>query len=284
MMNRRTFVKTSAAALAAASLTRNAWGAGAPPIGLQLYTVRKEVNSKLPALLKKIREIGYDEVETYWNLYSHPAAELRKMITDAGLKVPSGHFDYEKVEQSFDYAHQLGLSYMVCPMLPNDMQNRSIDDFKKAADQFNKWGEKAKSAGFRFAFHNHNYEFQRFGGTTGYETLVSSTDPNLVWFELDCYWVVQAGGDPVAMIKKLGSRVKLLHIKDRKPGFGSSQKLGEAAEHFTEVGTGTLDFKSIAGAARGVGVEHYFVEQDAVEKPIFESLKLSYDGAKRLLS
>src|SRR5512140_2461979 len=110
MHSRRDFLKTSVAAIAASALANSAWAAAArPAIGLQLYTVRKEAQGDLPALLKKLRSIGYDQVETYWNLYTHPAAELLTMITDAGLKVPSGHFDYEKVENSFDYAHQLGL-------------------------------------------------------------------------------------------------------------------------------------------------------------------------------
>ncbi|ABF40696.1 Sugar phosphate isomerase/epimerase [Candidatus Koribacter versatilis Ellin345] len=284
MVNRRDFLKTAVASLAADALPLRALGAEGPSIGLQLYTVRKQAQSALPSVLARIRQIGYEEVETYWNLYKHPAPELLKMIGDAGLRVPSGHFDYEKVEQSFDYAHQLGLQYMVCPMLPKTMQNRSLDDFKRAAQQFNKWGEKAKQAGMRFAFHNHNYEFQRFGEQTGYDVLLSETDPKLVWFELDCYWLTQAGGAPVEMIHRLGSRVKLLHIKDRLPGVATSQKLGKPAEHFTEVGTGTLDFKAIAEAARAVGVEHYFVEQDTIIRPVYESLQTSYEGARRLLS
>ncbi len=283
-MNRRDFLRAGVVSAAAAALPFRSWAAGAPPIGLQLYTVRGLAKKQLPSVLARIRQIGYEEVETYWNLYSHPAPELRKMISDAGLKVPSGHFDYEKVERSFDYAHELGLQYMVCPMLPKNMQNRSLDDFKRAAEQFNQWGEKAAKAGMRFGFHNHNYEFQRFGDQTGYDVLVAATDPNLVWFELDCYWVTQAGQEPVAMIKRLGSRVKLLHVKDRLPGVSTSQRLGKQSEHFTEVGTGTLDFKAIAEAARSVGVEHYFVEQDTISKPVYESLKTSYEGAQRLLS
>jgi sugar phosphate isomerase/epimerase len=284
MATRRDFLKSSVAAIAVSALTRQAWAAPATAIGLQLYSVRKQVEADLPGVLAKLNQIGYEEVETYWNLYSHPAANLRRALTDAGLRLPSGHFDYEKVGQSFDYAHDLGLSYMVCPMLPKPMQNSSLDAFKQAAQQFNRWGEQAQKAGFRFAFHNHNYEFQKFGNTTGYETLVAETDPKLVWFEMDCYWVTQAGADPVAMLKKLGSRVCMLHIKDRLPGVSTSQTLNSSAEHFTEVGTGTLNFKAIADAARAIGVEHYFIEQDEISKPVYESLTTSFLNAKRLLS
>ena len=283
MISRRDFLMASLATLAVAGSSRLAWADGSPTVGLQLYSVRKQVKHDLAGVLAKVKQIGYDEVETYWNLYSHPAPELRRMIDDAGLRIPSGHFDYEKVERSFGYAHDLGLKYMVCPMLPKKMQNDSLDAFKQAAEQFNRWGEQAQKAGLRFAFHNHNYEFQKLGITTGYETLVANTDPKLVWFEMDCYWVTQAGKDPVEMLTSLGPRARMLHIKDRMRGVPTSQKLGKAADHFTEVGTGTLDFKAIAAVARSVGVEHYFVEQDEISKPVFESLTTSVQNAKRLL-
>ncbi len=284
MATRRDFLKTSLAAGGALALTRSAWGNGSTPIGLQLYSVRKQAQADLAGVLAKVKQIGYEEVETYWNLYSRPAPELRRMIADAGLRLPSGHFDYEKVESSFEYAHNLGLRYMVCPMLPTKMQNTSLDPFKQAAEKFNQWGEQAQKANLRFAFHNHNYEFQKFGNTTGFETLVAQTDPKLVWFEMDCYWVTQAGSDPVTLMKSLGSRVRMLHIKDRVGGVATSQKLETAAEHFTEVGTGRIDFKAIAAAARAIGVEHYFVEQDEISKPVYESLATSFQNAKKLLS
>lgn len=284
MLSRRDFLKTSLAAAAASTLADSVWAAGQTAIGLQLYTVRKQAQGNLPALLKQLRQIGYDEVETYWNLYTHPAPELRRMIADAGLKVPSGHFDYQKVHSSFDYAHQLGLEYMVCPMLPKNMQNAGLDAFKRAADKFNQWGEQARKAGFRFAFHNHNYEFQKYGSSDGYQTLLTHTDAKLVWFEMDCYWVTQAGQDPLEMINSLRERVRLLHIKDRQPSVSTSQILNKSAEHFTEVGTGTINYRAISVAAHAIGVDHYFVEQDEISKPFVESLTTSYNNAKRLLS
>lgn len=283
MLTRRSFLRTSLS-VAVGALAPQLWSDSPALIGLQLYSVRTQAQANLPGVLARIKAIGYSEVETYWNLYNHPAKELRRMIEDAGLRVPSGHFDYEKMSGSFDYAHDLGVQYMVCPMLPNHVQIGPIDGFKRAADQFNRWGEQALRAGFRFGFHNHNYEFRKQAGQTGYDVLLAETDPRLVWFELDCYWVAEAGLDPVKMIRKLGTRAKLLHIKDRQPGAAVSQKLDKAAEHFTEVGTGTLDFRAIGEAARDVGVRHYFVEQDEISKPLYESLTTSYRNASRLLS
>ena len=246
-----------------------------PPLGVQLYTVRRQAEADLAPLLKQIRAIGYDEVETYWNIYSRPAKELRQMILDAGLKVPSGHFDYQGLPAKLDYARELGVSFVICPMLPENLRN-TVDDFRRAAAQFNEWGERARSLGMRFGFHNHNYEFRQLSGTTGFDLLVENTDPKLVCFEMDCYWITQAGQDPVAMLQKLGNRVRMLHLKDRRRGFPPSQELNKAAEHFTEVGNGTIDWKKILTAAQRLGVEHLFVEQDESDRPAVESLRISY--------
>jgi sugar phosphate isomerase/epimerase len=167
-------------------------------------------------------------------------------------------------------------------MLPKAMWT-SLDGFKQAADQYNKWGEQVKRAGMRFGFHNHNYEFRRFGDTTGFDALISRTDANLVCMEMDCYWIVQAGQDPVEMFKRLGGRIQLLHLKDRKAGFPTSQDLNEQAEHFAPVGAGTLDWKHILRAAEENGVRHMFVEQDSGELPPTESLRISYQNLQRLL-
>jgi sugar phosphate isomerase/epimerase len=244
--------------------------------------VREEAERDLPAVLRAIRRIGYEEVELYGSLYSRPAAELRRMLADHGLRAPSGHLDYEGLENKLGYARDLGLQYVICPMLPQTMWN-AADQFKRAADQFNLWGAQARRMGLHFGFHNHNYEFRRFGNTTGLDVLLQRTDPGLVCFELDCYWVAQAGADPLNILKQHGKRIALLHVKDRKPGFAASQDLDDAAMHFTEVGTGSIDWKPILMAAQQSGVEHFFIEQDTMEKPLFESLEISFRNLRRRL-
>lgn len=281
MITRRRFIQASAGALAAAATVRKAFGA-AQPIGVQLYTVRALTKDNLPDVLAEIRKIGYDEVETYWDVYTHPASELKRMIQDHGLRVPSGHFDYGGIEGKLEYAATLGVEYLICPMLPPGMQT-SLDGFKRAAEQFNKWGEQIKRMGMRFGFHTHNYEFHRHGDTTGFDVLVERTDPNLMCFEIDCYWVTQAGRDPVQMIKKLGPRVRLLHMKDRKPGFPTSTSLNAEASHFTPVGTGTIDWKAIIATAKRDGIRHYFVEQDSGPPAPLECLRISYKNLRPIL-
>ena len=281
MITRRHFIQSSIAALAAAASARRAF-ASEQPIGVQLYTVRTLTPHDLPGVLAAIRKIGYEEVETYWDVYTHPAAELKRMIHDHGLRVPSGHFNYDGLEGKLDYAATLGVEYVICPMLPPEMQT-SLDGFRRAAEQFNKWGERIKRMGMRLGFHTHNYEFHRFGNTTGFDVLMQRTDPSLMCVEIDCYWVTEAGRDPVQMIKQLGRRVRLLHMKDRKPGFPTSTTLNAQAEHFTPVGTGTIDWKAVIAAAKQDGIRHYFVEQDSGPPAPLEVLRVSYKNLRPLL-
>jgi sugar phosphate isomerase/epimerase len=278
---RREFLQLSIAFAGGLAANRLLLAAERRSLGVQLYTVRQEAERGLPGVLEAVRKIGYTEVETYWDIYDRPAAELRRMIADHGLKVPSGHFNYEGLESKIDYAKALGVEYVICPMLPESMWF-TLDGYKRAADQFNLWGEKVRQAGMQFGFHNHNYEFLRFGDSTGWETMMQRADPNLVCIEMDCYWITQAGGNAVQMFQKYGKRIKLLHLKDRKPGFPTTQVKNAAAEHFTEVGAGTIHWQEILAAAENNGVKHMFVERDSGDLPAMESLRISYQNLQKM--
>jgi sugar phosphate isomerase/epimerase len=280
MFNRRGFLRLSIAAaggLAGARLL----AAERRSLGAQLYTVRRDAARDLPAVLEAVRKIGYTEVETYWDIYGHPPAELRRMINDHGLTAPSGHFDYGGLDSKIDYAKSLGVQYVICPILPESMW-LTLDGYKRAADQFNIWGETIHQSGMQFGFHNHNYEFRRFGDITGFETMMSRCDPKLVCIEMDCYWITQAGRDPLQMFRQYGNRIKLLHLKDRKPGFPTSQMKDAAAEHFTEVGAGTIHWQEILAAAEKNGVKHLFVERDSGDLLAMESLRISYQNLQKI--
>jgi sugar phosphate isomerase/epimerase len=280
MLSRRRFIHLSMVA-AGGLATGRLFAADHRALGVQLYTVRKAAKHHLPSVLEAIRKIGYTEVETYWNLYGRPAAELRRMINDHGLNVPSGHFNYDGLEAKIDYAKALGVEYVICPMLPKSMR-LTLDDYKRAADQFNAWGEKVHRADMQFGFHTHNYEFHRFGETTGFETMMKHSDPKLVSIEMDCYWITQAGGDPLEMLQRYGSRIRLVHLKDRKPGFPTTQVLNAKAEHFTEVGAGMIHWQEILAAAEQNGVKHFFVERDSGDLPAMESLRISYENLQKI--
>lgn len=276
MQTRRSFVRNAALLLPAVSMAGSRAFALQPvPLGVQLYTVRKEAERDLPKVLDQIARIGYREVETYAGIYTYSAAALRHLIESSGLTAPSGHFGYNDLGTRLDYAKELGLSWVVCSMIDQSLWG-SAQGFEKAAKQFNAWGAQAKQMGMRFAFHNHDYEFRPLGGKTGYQILMAETDPSLVFFEVDCYWVAQAGHDPLALMRELGPRLKMLHLKDRKAGFPSSFNMNAAAAHFEPVGKGSLDWKAILAEGERLSVEHYFVEQDQTAVPPVEAIRESY--------
>jgi sugar phosphate isomerase/epimerase len=281
VITRRELLQSSVGAIALVSAHKLMGSPKQQPLGVQLWTVRDQVDKELPTVLKTLHEIGYEEVETFGSMYNRPAAELKKMCSDNGLRATAGHFEYNGIEKMFDYAQEVGMKYVINPSLPEEMTT-TLDGYKKAADQYNRWGEQLNKRGMRFGYHNHNAEFKKMGGSTGFDTLMSSTDPKLVWFEVDCFWAKHAGRDPVAMIKEHGDRIRLLHIKDRKPGTPTSTEQGGDDDQ-TEIGTGEFDWKTLFAAASSAGVEHYYVEQDKCARPPLESVRISYNNLRKIL-
>ena len=286
MQTRREFLTRGAVGMAALGLSRGlpaqlTTAQMAPPsaFGVQLYTVRDLLKTDPHGTLATIRKIGYRSVETFSGEYgSQSAKDVKTIINDAGLALPSAHFSYAEFGSRIDYAKELGVRYVICGNTPG-ADDKSLDGFKRTAHQYNIWGEQAKAAGLSFGFHNHNAEFASFEGVTGMETLLKETDPGLVRWQMDCYWVTQAGQDPVTLLKRYANRIQTIHVKDRKPGFPPSTQPGP--QHFTEAGNGTLDWPAIWAAAYADGVRYFFVEQDTTEHPPLESLQISYDYLKR---
>ncbi len=284
MLTRREFLGDAAAGLAVVALAPRAFAKKVDrPVGVQLYTVRSVIQNDLPGTLAAIRKIGYRTVETFVAEYKMPARDLRQAIVDAGLVVPSAHFGYNNFGTRFDYAKELGVECVVCSSVPADMAN-SADGFKRAAAQYNEWGAQAKKMGLKFGFHNHNIEFREFDGATGIDILLGNTDTALVQWQMDCYWVTQAGHDPAEMLRKHRKRMQSLHLKDRKPNVPTSTDTGPSAAHFTEVGEGTLDWPSIFRLAEHLNIPNMYVEQDQTDKPPLESLQISYTNIMKYLT
>jgi sugar phosphate isomerase/epimerase len=280
MTDRRSFLQLSALAAAAGCVLRSSHqafafaGPGEMRYGLQLYMVRRQLVSDLAGVLKAVREVGFTEVEVFPNVYDHPATELKKIVTDAGLTAPAGHFDYATLEEKVDYAHALGLKFMVCPMVPQEMW-KSLASFQQAAAKFNRVGEKCRAAGMEFCFHNHCYEFRPLEGSTGFDELMKHSDANLVKLEFDLFWLAQAGQDPMAMIKKYSNRLRLVHMKDRIAGSPTGYDM-EAAKGFTELGKGSLPFPALLAQAKSQGVRHAFLDQDETAGPVMDSLRENF--------
>ena len=274
------------------------------PIGLQLYTVGDQLGKDFNGTLKQIAAIGYKEVELAAT-YQKSAAELRTAFSDAGLTCRSAHmFDFQKTPAQFmDFAKELGVKYVVTSFNPPPsamaslsgakpdfdafvkvLEGMTLDDYKRSADMCNQLGAEARRHGLQYAYHNHNLEFRKFGDVTAYDTLLSSTDPQLVKMELDCGWVAAAGYDPVAYLDKFPDRIRLLHIKAFKSGAPTVTLQGAQRPEPTELGRGGIDYKPVFAAAKKAGVEQYYVEQEPpfTAVPAMEAIRIDYDFLHKL--
>jgi sugar phosphate isomerase/epimerase len=275
--SRRSFLKASLAAAAAGCLLGRSRSAFADisgmTFGVQLYMLRRQATTDLAGVFRAIHDANFAQVELYPIAYNHPAPELRRMVEDAGLGAVAGHFDYPGLEGKLDYAQQLGLKYLVCPMIPRD-QWTSLAGFGQAADLFNRVGKQLQARGMEFVFHNHDYEFRPLEGSTGFNHLMQHTDPALVKLEFDLYWLTQAGQDPLAMMKTHADRLRLIHLKDRLAGAVTSYT-PDAPQYFTELGQGTIPWRSLLLQAHAQGIQYAFVDQDETKLPLAQSLSIN---------
>ena len=254
----------SLAACARAVTTASAGGGGTFPlssVGLQLYTVRNLAEKDLHGTMAAVAEAGYKLVETH-TLYGKTAPELRAILDMHGLRSASGHYGLAELEGSpdtvFATAKTLGQQWVVLNWL--DPAHRTPEFYKGFPALLNKFGAQAKAAGLRFAHHNHDFEFDTLGGTTPViETVMANTDPNLVSFEVDLYWVYKAGTDPLSFVERHAGRVAMVHLKDSTPA---------PAKAMADVGSGVIDFGKILSAAQRTGVHYAYVERDDTTAPI----------------
>jgi len=197
------------------------------------------------------------------------------MACDACDHVGEPRLGLDAVETGFDAtaaaAKTIGHEWVVVASVPGRFF-QSVASLKELAQRFNAIGKRAKDAGLRFGYHNHNVEFKPVEGTVPLELLLSETDPALVDFEMDVYWVTQGGGDPLALIAKFPGRFKLMHAKDAS---------GPPDQKMRDVGSGVIDWKKIFEARKKAGVEHVFVERDDAPDPV-ASITASYDFLHKL--
>jgi len=258
-------------------------------IGLQLYTLREAVAKDVPGVFSQVAKAGYTELEMFGlsaenKFFGHSVKEIAELLKQNNLSSPGGHYMPEKflfnngngddVKNLCDVANALGNSYLIIPWMSEEKRN-SIDKYKTLAERINKAGEICKNANLQLAYHNHDFEFIDLNGEHGYDILLKNTDSGLVKMEMDLYWVVRAGYDPVALFKSNPGRFHLWHVKDMNKNDKTQN---------TEVGNGSLDFKSIFANAKLAGVKHYIVEQENNYVPDFYgSIAASNTAVKKLL-
>ena len=259
-LTRRQFMKYSSGALAMMSVpavmahNHSHSGHGANNVGLQLYTLRDIMQRSVPATLKLVADIGYAELE-FAGYYGQSAKQIKQLLDENGLSAPSAHimldaFD-SNLSQILDDAQTIGHKYLVVPWLTEAQRGTGIAPYQALAEKLNKIGEACQKAGITLAYHNHDFEFEVRDNQIPLDVLITQTDPNLVAMELDLYWTVKAGKNPVDYFKAYPGRFKLWHVKDMASD-GS----------FADVGKGTIDFKTIFAHGELAGIEHKFVERD----------------------
>ena len=241
--------------------------AEAPPqIGLQLWSLRAEMAKDVPGTLKRIKELGFTDVEAA-GLSGLSAEDLRKQLDAAGLVASGIHIQYDQFRNGTDQiikdAKALGAHYVIIPWIPHKGKY-TADDARTAAEHFNTWGQALKDAGLQLGLHPHGYEFNPEGDGTVFDVFAAATKPDLVVFELDVFWAFHAGQDPVKFMEKYASRVELLHLKDMKKGTPTGLFTGQAPkETSVAVGSGMIDFPAVMKEAEKIGVKHYYIEDEA---------------------
>jgi hydroxypyruvate isomerase len=277
--NRRDFLLASGLALGTLTLPRSvrpapATGLSLGPVGVQLYTVRKTMQSDFEGTLQKVAAVGYKQVE-FAGLFGHPSSDVRGMLDRLGLTAPSMHVPFESLDTGWDAvlddAHRLGCRYVIVPSIPGALR-ASLDDYRRVADKFTRGAESAAKANLRFAYHNHDIDFAPIDRRLPFDVLLEATDPKLVGFELDLYWIVRSGQDPLRYFNRWPGRCKLVHVKDTQ---------GAPQHRMTEVGSGIIDWPPLLARARSAGVEHFIVEQDDAAEPL-ASITTSFSYLKNL--
>jgi sugar phosphate isomerase/epimerase len=277
-IDRRTFLGTMAAAALAGGAVR---AASIRNVGMQLYTVRTDLEKDFAGTLSRVAAIGYKEVE-FAGYFNHTPQQVKQALTANGLTSPSAHVDYgllgpDKWPAALEAAHSIGHTYLVNPWIDETIRSQP-GSWKRIAETYNRAGEASKKAGIQFAYHNHNFEFAPVDGRSPYDVLLEECDPALVKMELDLCWISAAGKDPVAYFKRYPGRFPLVHVKGLSkltPG-GAATPIDQLLPTISDVGReDVIDWKRIFSHASEAGITHYFVEHDVSKAP-FETLAASY--------
>lgn len=223
--------------------------------GIQLYTLRDVINTDLHGTLSELGKMGYNSVEAYGfdgNFFNLPAKEFRKICNDLGMDIPSTHtgITASNAAEYTEKGAEAGLKYLILPSFMG-RPDKTIDDYKAVAREMNQIGEITRKSGIKFGYHNHNHEFKPIDGKLPYDILLAETDPALVAFEMDIYWVVKGGLDPLIYFDKYPGRFELWHVKDMSND-------GETCI----VGNGHIRFKDMLKHAKKAGLKNMVYEQE----------------------
>ncbi len=266
MRNRREFIKTASCIAGTTLIGSNVSWAGffsnepaTKKFGIQLYTLRDIISGRAKETITALARMGYTQIESYegpegiyWDMKPR---DFKQFTADLGMELISTHCDiYTNFEQKVEDAAAVNLKYLICPWVG---PQKSVDDYKKIAAVFNEKAKRCATYGIKFAYHNHDYSFKKIDGVFPQDILMQETDPKLVCFEMDMYWVVTAGQNPLEWLKKYPGRFELSHIKDRSQSPINNEKFESV-----DLGTGSINFKQLIPQAKKIGLQYILMEQE----------------------
>ena len=278
--------------------------------GIQLFTIPSLVSNDFKGALKLISEVGYKEIEFFgpypfsapetieaWKplrtqlnikenaFYGNTVKETSRMMREFGLQSPSMHLDMitfrKNMKPMLDAAAELGVKYVIIPALWED-ERKTLDDYKRRADEFNQFGLQMKPYGIRFGYHNHGYEESSKENVIPFHLLLEKTEPDLVVFELDVFWMNASGANPIDYLKAYPGRFKLSHLKDAAESVRFSGDGGSADQwmalfgKMVDPGDGVFKISNVVQQGLAAGMEHFFLERDLAadaEKTMKNSFK-----------
>jgi sugar phosphate isomerase/epimerase len=289
--NRRKFIQQTAgitSGFALASLAGNSLFTGdffeekkkLKAFGLQLYSLRDDLPKNPKDVLKQVASFGYKQIESYegkdgmfWGMGN---TGFKNYMDELGMTIVSSHCDISKdFERKANEAAAIGMKYLFCPYKG---PQKKLDDYKKFADEFNACGEICRKAGIRFGYHNHDYSFKEMEGQLPQDVMMKNTNVDTVDFEMDIYWVVAAGHDPIEWFKKYPNRFTACHVKDF-----SKNPVADNGKNSIDLGVGSIDFSKILKAGSKSGMKYFIVEQEAypIGTPL-QSVQVDAEYMKKL--
>jgi sugar phosphate isomerase/epimerase len=242
-------------------------------IGVQLYTVRKEMEKDFEGTLRRVSQIGFTEVE-FAGLFGNDPKKVRKLLKKLGMKAVATHIDWRKLKNNpaaaIKETKELGAKYMVLAWFPPE-ERKTIEQWKDWAKLINRVGKMSHKEGIRFLYHNHDFEFIRIGGVEPFDILLKNVDRRYVSFEVDIYWLTLAGRDVSALFARYPNGFPLSHVKD----------MSKTEKAMVDVGDGRINFAKIFAQKKRSGMKHYFIEHDDTKNP-FLTLERSFKYLKEL--
>lgn len=267
-MKRREFLQKSAVAASVAAFSPAFRFTEGKHVGLQLYTLREALKTDVRGVVKQVSDAGYEKLETFsysdGKIFGMKSKEFSDYVSSLGMKITSGHYGTGQTrpevkgtltndwERAVSDAKESGLDFMIIAYLQKE-ERKSMDDYKKVCGLINKGAEVCQKYGLRLGYHNHDFEFEKFDNQVAYDVMLQQLDPKLVSLEMDLFWTIYAGVDPLAYFAKYPGRFEQWHVKD----MDKSDRKKNAI-----VGTGSIDYKALFASAQQAGLKNFYVEHD----------------------